>query len=144
MFILSGLSLIKIIQTQVKNWSQNSPPVEPPCKPSSRFIWRTLIFILANFILSGLSLIKIIQTQVQNWSQNSPPVEPRWSRSGANHHNCGASSEFVSSSILSWQILTGHAQLFSGARDLAFCLKVPLDSLLVWASSGGSDPSLLA
>ena len=25
-----------------------------------------------------------------------------------------------------------------GARDLAFCLKVPLDSLLVWASSGGS------
>ena len=26
-----------------------------------------------------------------------------------------------------------------GARDLAFCLKVPLDSLLVWASSGGSS-----
>ena len=25
-----------------------------------------------------------------------------------------------------------------GTRDLAFCLKVPLDSLLVWASSGGS------
>ena len=25
-----------------------------------------------------------------------------------------------------------------GARDLAFCLKVPHDSLLVWASSGGS------
>ena len=24
------------------------------------------------------------------------------------------------------------------AMDLAFCLKVPLDSLLVWASSGGS------
>ena len=27
---------------------------------------------------------------------------------------------------------------FRGARDLAFCLKGPLDSLLVWASSGGS------
>ena len=27
---------------------------------------------------------------------------------------------------------------FRGARDLAFCLKVPLDSMLVWASSGGS------
>ena len=27
---------------------------------------------------------------------------------------------------------------FRGARDLAFCLKVPLDSLLVWASSEGS------
>ena len=41
-------------------------------------------------------------------------------------------------SIPSWQILTAHAQPFTGAKDLAFCLKVPLDSLLVWASSGGS------
>ena len=48
------------------------------------------------------------------------------------------SSEFVSSSIPSWQILTAHVKPFMGARDLAFCLKVPLDSLLVWASSGGS------
>ena len=48
------------------------------------------------------------------------------------------SSEFVSSSIPSWQILTAHAQPFRGARDLAFCLKVPLDSLFVWASSEGS------
>ena len=49
-----------------------------------------------------------------------------------------ASSEFVSSSIPSWQILTAHAQPFRGARDLAFCLKVSLDSLLVWGSSRGS------
>ena len=49
-----------------------------------------------------------------------------------------ASSEFVSSSIPSWQILTAHAQPFGGARDLVFCLKVPLDSLLVWASSESS------
>ena len=48
------------------------------------------------------------------------------------------SSEFVSSSIPSWQTLTAHAQPFRGARDLAFCLKLPLDSLLVWASSEGS------
>ena len=48
------------------------------------------------------------------------------------------SSEFVSSSIPSWQILTAHAQPFRRARDLTFCLKVPLDSLLVWASSKGS------
>ena len=47
-------------------------------------------------------------------------------------------SEFVSSSIPSWQILTAHSQPFRGAMDLAFCLKVLLDSLLVWASSGGS------
>ena len=44
----------------------------------------------------------------------------------------------MSSSIPSWQILTAHAQPFRGASDLAFCLKVPLDSLLVWASSEGS------
>ena len=31
-----------------------------------------------------------------------------------------------------------HAQPFRGARGLTFCLKVPLDSLLVWASSEGS------
>ena len=49
-----------------------------------------------------------------------------------------APSEFVSSSIPSWQTLTAHAQPFRGARDLVFCLKVPLDSLLVWASSEGS------
>ena len=48
------------------------------------------------------------------------------------------SSEFVSSSIPSWQISTAHAQPFRGPRDLAFCRKVPLDSLLVWASSEGS------
>ena len=42
------------------------------------------------------------------------------------------------SSIPSWQILTAHAQPFRAARDLAFCLKIPLDSLLVWTSSGGS------
>ena len=52
--------------------------------------------------------------------------------------NWAPSREFVSSSIPSWQILTAHAQPFSGARDLAFCLKVPLDSLLVWASNEGS------
>ena len=57
---------------------------------------------------------------------------------GSNSTIWAPSSEFVSSSIPSWQTLTAHAQPFRGARDLAFCLKVPLDSLLVWASSGGS------
>ena len=37
------------------------------------------------------------------------------------------------------KFLTVHSQPFRGARDLAFCLKVPLDSMLVWASSGGSS-----
>ena len=55
---------------------------------------------------------------------------------------CGASSEFVSSSIPSWQTLTAHAKQFRRARDLVFCLKVPLDSLLVWASSGGSGETV--
>ena len=57
---------------------------------------------------------------------------------GHHYNNWAPSSELVSSSIPSLQILTAHAQPFRGARDLAFCLKVPLDSLLVWASSGGS------
>ena len=52
------------------------------------------------------------------------------------------SSKFVSSSIPSWQILTAHAQPFRAARDLAFCLRVPLDSLLLWASSGGSGETV--
>ena len=52
------------------------------------------------------------------------------------------SSEFVSSSIPSWQIVTAHVQPLRGARDLAFCVKVPLDSLLVWASSGGSGETV--
>ena len=52
------------------------------------------------------------------------------------------SRENVSSSIPSWQILSAHAQAFWGARDLAFCLRVPLDSLRVWASSGGSGEML--
>ena len=52
--------------------------------------------------------------------------------------NWAPTSEFVSSSIPSWQISTAHASPFRGARDLAFCLKIPLESLLVWASSGGS------
>ena len=56
---------------------------------------------------------------------------PRWSLL----FKWAPSSEFVSSSIPSWQILTAHAQPFREARDLAFCLKVPLDSLLIWASS---------
>ena len=56
----------------------------------------------------------------------------------SNMYIWAASSEFVSSSIPSWQLLTAHAQPFRGARDLAFCLKVPLDSMLVWASSEGS------
>ena len=28
--------------------------------------------------------------------------------------------------------------IMTGARDLGFCLKFPLDSLLIWGSSGGS------
>ena len=77
-----------------------------------------------------------------NWAKFWPQKEQCISKSCGIHKNVISiwvpSSEFVSSSIPSWQILTAHAQPFRGARDLAFCLKVPLDSLLVWASSEGS------
>ena len=71
-------------------------------------------------------------TRVMHLYQSDYCNDPKWA----------SSSKFVSSSIPSWQILTAHAQPFRGARDLAFCLKVPLDSLLVWASSGGSGESV--
>ena len=64
--------------------------------------------------------------------------EQDWLTTSMNFIICGASSESMSSSIPSWQIFTAHAQPFRGARDLAICLKGPLDSLLVWVSSGGS------
>ena len=62
----------------------------------------------------------------------------RYLKSNYNYYKWAPSSKFLSSSIPSWLILTAHAQPFRGARDLAFCLTVPLDSLLVWASSEGS------
>ena len=49
---------------------------------------------------------------------------------------CGTSSEFVSSSIPSWQILTAHAQPFRGARDLAFCLQTGKTQIRL----GGAQP----
>ena len=80
------------------------------------FLCSQALFMLKNFVGSRTNLKGLIHLIV-NWA---------------------APSEFVSSSIPSWQTLTAHAQPFRGARDLAFCLKVPLDSLLVWASSEGS------
>ena len=65
----------------------------------------------------------------------------------------GALSEFLSSSIPSWQIPTVHAQPFRGSRDLAFCLRFLLIHCLYeraaevlarlrgWA--GSLEPSLL-
>ena len=68
------------------------------------------------------------------------------------YHNRAPSSEFVSSSIPSRQTLTAHAQPFRGDRDLAFCLKVPLDSheraaevlARLHGCAGSPEPSLLA
>ena len=76
---------------------------------------------------------------IMNEKKNNPIRKQLYELASAHVRVIWAPSrEFVSSSIPSWQILTAHAQPFRGARDLAFCLKVPLDSLLVWASSGGS------
>ena len=87
---------------------------------------------LLHFILH-LRLVRFyLETYRKNWNNSDTRKKLSGIIIGA------ASSDFVSSSIPSWQILTAHAQPFRGARDLAFCLKVPLDSLHVWASSGGS------
>ena len=79
-----------------------------------------------------------ISLRYQSFSQNTGELSTCWRKYDHFDPKWAPSSEFVSSSIPSWQILTAHAQPFRGARDLAFCLKVPLDSLFVWASSGGS------
>ena len=76
----------------------------------------TYIYFMRSTFMSQWSIIEVCYSSI-NWA---------------------ASSEFVSSSIPSWQTLTAHAQPFRGTRELAFCLKVSLDSLLVWASSEGS------
>ena len=69
-------------------------------------------------------------------------------------HIRAPSSEFVSSSIPSWQILTAHAQPFRGARDLVFCLMVLMTHCLYERAAevlarlrrcaGSPEPSLLA
>ena len=84
-----------------------------------RFIELKIFFLQYQLIISLIG---------HSESDHLTTKENKWAPSG----------EFVSSSITSWQILTAHAQPFRGARDLAFCLKGPLDSLPVWASSGGS------
>ena len=114
-----------------------------------RLIWvfsgRTVNMLVLSWG-GSLSLLRLISTFL-NYGLNLKRKREKKTRLSLNKstfcaHTCryiwAPSSEFVSSSIPSWQILTAHAKPFRGARDLAFCLKVPLDSLLVWASSGGS------
>ena len=91
-----------------------------------RYSWRRVSDSILQNILS--QSLYVIHSDIVLYSQVHYYSDYKWA----------VSSEFVSSSIPSWQILTVHAQPFRGARDLAFCLKVPLDSLLVWASSEGS------
>ena len=90
---------------------------------------------------------QISKTMNSGWlklllTQGKPFTKTVQLTSGILENTWAPSSKFVSSSIPSRQILTAHAQPFRGARDLAFCLKVPLESLLVWASSKGSGETV--
>ena len=80
-------------------------------------------------------------TLLQKW-YNSARI-PNFETKDIATINWAASNEFVSSSISSWQILTAHAQPFRGARDLAFPLKVPLESLNLRCSHRRWVPNLL-
>ena len=107
------------------------------CSLISTFVVRcleSLISLVSTFAISRLAFLCSWAGQFESYLLKNP--EDRFIH--GEDHIWAPSSEFVSSSIPSWQILTAHAQPFRGARDLAFCLKVPLDSLLVWASSEGS------
>ena len=113
--------------------------------PSDFSQWKFLFGVQENFTLTCMYYTNNLNTwKIQNLCQmlmwclfyhNDPNISDRQCRPRS---DWAPSSESVSSSIPSWQILTVHAQPLRGARDLAFCLKVPLDSMLVWASSGGS------
>ena len=117
-----------------QRWSTACPILKLLLKKlSGKFLWTLavspLLFCHACFIGVQIS----IHSSINVHPSISPDIRVHYSQT-----IWAESSEFVSSSIPSWQILTAHTQPFRGARDLAFCLKVPLHSLLVWASSGGS------
>ena len=131
----------------------NNKGADQPAHPRSlisAFVVRCLDSIIP--LVSSLYLASVSVCSWSDWFESYLVANPedRVSRDEAQivfvflasneapFENWAASSEFVSSSIPSWKHLTAHAQPFRGARYLAFCLKVPLDSLLVWASSGGS------
>ena len=97
-------------------------------KDLKRHITQTLAMVTLIFLLHAATWNKTCKMMVYDSQMMVSESCIKWA----------PSSECVSSSIPSWQISTAHVQLFRGARDLAFCLKVPLDSLLVWASSEGS------
>ena len=137
------------------DWSWNFYSHSIPYTDSRRAVvsywWKYMHLVLVN-CLGGLNLPR---KSVSRLTDSSPvclgcpaTLKPTSSSSlldsswGFLYIIWAPSSEFVSSSIPSWQILTAHAHPFRGARDLAFCLKVPLDSLLLWASSGGSGETL--
>ena len=105
-----------------------------PVTIHSFWFWGYFLNTIVSICFPGLLCFNKCEDEMQTWSLTNfmSEVSIIWN----------PSSEFVSSSIPSWQILTAHAQPFRGVRDLAFCLKVPLDSLLVWASSEGSGETV--
>ena len=113
--------------------------------PRNFFDWIVLFFFFFFFLDFGILMVSSVAWYLGNhleqrlyYSDKALRGNNTVKKVSVKHFELSPVSEFVSSSIPSWQILTAHAQPFREARDLAFCLKVPLDSLLVWASSGGS------
>ena len=100
-----------------------------------RLLFVTLIFSCTR--LSSITILHLLHFYVKV-SMRLGPTTVLFIPPAFRCYKWAPSSEFVSSSIPSWQISIAHAQPFRGARGLAFCLKVTLDSLLVWASSEGS------
>ena len=94
--------------------------------------WLSLRIFMFSHPHMERSTIKSWNTWTPDKSCNYPIIWSMWF-----YHTLMLPTD-ASSSIPSWHISTAHAQPFRGARDLAVCLKIPLDSLLVWASSEGS------
>ena len=88
--------------------------------------WRGYFYNHSEYIISGVFSLQMSFCRISYLFRKSNGSTVLFLNST---YIWAASSEFVSSSIPSRQILTAHAQPFRGAKDLAF---------YVWASSGGS------
>ena len=86
------------------------------------WLWHSLDFSIN--LLFSFQELKLKQSEIYNRNHNQSKATFR-STELHKKKKWAPSSEFVSSSIPSWQILSAHAQPFRGARDLAFCMKVP-------------------
>ena len=108
---ISSLMLASVAEQAGLSLTWSETPVDTFCHVEAQMYW--LCPVQTIFIRSAASMFFycFFYQQAFNFCLNFVYWD-RWA----------PPSEFVSSSIPSWQILTAHAQPFRGARDLAFAV----------------------